>query len=222
MESVGYCVRVQAVEGYALKMHTLEYDHMIAVKHLGAKGDNPHYHLVIRTDVKAQAFRKRMKRCFPDGTGNAHMSIKPWDGDDKALSYLFHEEHGDEKATVIVCKGLTQERIDTLRAQNQTVQTLIVENKKKSSHLLWEGAYEHFKNVPEKDRKFTNSTTIASYMILDALRNDKYVPQAWLLKSMTFKVEYLLCNGNVDYEEKVAHGILEQLWPAPWSPNNRN
>jgi hypothetical protein len=215
MESVGYCVRVQAVEGYGLMIHALDYEHIIAVKHLGAKGDNPHYHLVIRTDVKPQAFRKRMKKLFPDGQGNAHMSIKPWDGDDKALSYLFHEEQGDEKATIIVCKGLTQDRIDTLRQQNKTVQQAVEVSKKKSSHLLWEGAYEHFKKQPGP--KY-DERQIAHYMVLDALRQDKYVPQAWLLKAMTFKVMFLLQSGNVKDEETTAYTILEQLWPPPWKP----
>lgn len=214
MESVGYCVRVQATEGYGLVIQALDYEHIVAVKHLGAKGNNPHYHLVIRTDVKPQAFRKRMKKAFPDGTGNAHMSIKPWDGDDKALSYLFHEEQGDEKATIIVAKGLTQDRIDTLRAQNRTVQTLVVENKKKSSHLLWEGAYQHFSRLKSQHVKQFGPHEIAQFMILDAMRNDKYVPQAWLLKSMTFKVMFLLQEGNVKDEEMIASQVLAQLWPV--------
>lgn len=212
MESVGYCVRVQALEGYRLAILRLDYEHIISVRHLGAKGDNPHYHMVIRTDVKQQAFRKRMNKSFPDGKGNSHMSIKPWDGDDKALSYLFHEEQGDETAEIVVCKGLTQERIDTLRAQNKTVQTLIEVAKKKSAHLLWEGAYEHFKQQKSIYVKQFSHREIAQYMILDAMRHDKYVPQAWLLKSMTYKVMFLLQDGDVKDEEKLAVQILDQLW----------
>lgn len=207
MESVGYCVRVQAQEGYREKIVILPYTTIIVVKHLGAKGDNPHYHMVIRTDVKPQAFRVRMKNVFPDGKGNAHMSIKPWDGDDKAISYLFHEETNDDKAEILRWDGLPRGRIDDFRSLNQQVQVGVAESKKKSAHLLWENALNHFKRHPPRSHK-----EIAHWMILDALRNDKYVPQAWLLKAMTFKVMFLLDEGKVKNEEQTASLILNELW----------
>jgi len=208
MESVGYCVRVQAIEGYKSKVLGLAYDHIIAVKHLGGKGDNPHYHLVIKTPTKAQAFRVRMKNAFPDGKGNSHMSIKPWDGDDKAISYLFHEEQGDDLAEILRWDGIPRERIDYFRTLNVKVKASVEENKKKSSHLLWETAYEHFRKNPPNHYK-----DIAKFMVLDALRNDKYVPQAWLLKAMTFKVMFLLRDGDVIQEEYTARHILDEIWP---------
>lgn len=217
MESVGYCVRVQALDGYREKLAELRYDNIVAVKHLGAKGDNPHYHIVIRTEVKSQAFRVRMRNAFPQGKGNSHMSIKSWDGDDKAISYLFHEEVGDEEAEILRWDGIPRERIDYFRQMNIREKVKVTEAKKKSAHLLWETAYNHFKhelpNVP-KDR-YVNDRDIAEFMVLDALRNDKYVPQAWLLKAMTFKVLFLLCEGHVDNEVRQAKSIVSMLWPEP-------
>jgi len=208
MESVGYCVRVQALEGYREKICILPYVNIVAVKHVGKKGDNPHYHMVIRTDTKPQTFRVRMKTAFPDGKGNSHMSISPWDGDDKALSYLFHEEQGDDTAEILRWDGLPRERIDFFRTMNQHVQVQVQEAKKKSAHLLWEGALTHFTRNPPSHYK-----EIAHYMILDALRNDKYVPQGWLLKAMTFKVMFLLHKGQVKQEEYTATHILNEIWP---------
>jgi len=208
MESVGYVVRVQALEGYRQKISIMPYDNIIAVKHMGSKGDNPHYHLVIRTDVKAQAFRVRMKNLFPDGKGNSHMAISSWDGDDKAISYLFHEEQGDEQAEILRWNGLSQDRIEFFRNLNQKIQVSVKEAKKKSAHLLWENAYNHFTSNP-----YSHYKDIAKYMVLDALRNDKYTPQGWLLKAMTFKVMFLLCKGNVKQEEQQAISIVNELWP---------
>jgi len=208
MESVGYCVRVQALESYREKICILPYVNIVAVKHVGKKGDNPHYHMVIRTDTKPQTFRVRMKTAFPDGKGNSHMSISPWDGDDKALSYLFHEEQGDDTAEILRWDGIPRERIDFFRNMNQDVQVKVAEAKKKSSHLLWENALQHFKRNPPQHYK-----DVAQFMVVDALRNDKYVPQAWLLKAMTFKVMFLLQDGNVKNEERQAHLIVQELWP---------
>lgn len=210
METVGYCVRVQALEGYSQKIQfamSLQYDNIIAVKHRGEKRENPHYHIVVRTDIQQQAFRKRMKTLFPDGKGNEHMSIKSWDGNDKALSYLFHEETTDKEAELILVKGITDERLEHFRNMNLNIQEEVVKAKSKSSHLLWETALKHFKQHPPESHRH-----VAHYMILDALRNDKYVPQLWLLKAMTYKVMFLLQNGDVKHEEEQASHILAEMW----------
>jgi len=194
------------------------YEYMVAVKHQGSKGENPHYHMVIRTDIEQQTFRKRMKKNFPDGKGNAHMSIKGWDGNDKALSYLFHEETTDKDAELIVIKGITSERLEFFRTMNLDVQEKIKEAKTKSAHLLWENAYNYFKSQKSEYVKQFSHDEIAKYMILDALRHDKYVPQAWLLKAMTFKVLFMLQEGHVRNEEATANEIMNHLWPPPWKP----
>lgn len=149
-----------------------------------------------------------MRKVFPDGKGNAHMSIKGWDGNDKALSYLFHEETTDKEAELIVVKGMTHDRIEQFRTMNQEVQVKVKEAKLKSSHRLWENALEHFRTTP-----YTHYKDIAQFMVLDALRNDKYVPQAWLLKAMTWKVVFMLNDGRVRSEEQTAHLIVDEMWP---------
>lgn len=93
----GYFVRIDEHEAYAEIIKNLseihpDFHRIFAMRHVGKFKENPHFHLVITTVIKLQTFRVRMKKLFTKGTGNGHMSIKVWDGDEKALSYLFHEE----------------------------------------------------------------------------------------------------------------------------------
>jgi len=211
METVGYCLRIQALEGYSEKLAgmTISNDYVghVSVRHAGKTGENPHYHAVVRTGVKGQAFRVRMKNLFPDGKGNQHMSIVPWDGNDDALSYLFHE---DPSAILLTRKGLTDERIQELRAKNNAVQELVTKAKLKASWTLENDAYEYFKANPEyhlTDKK------IAAHIYLAALRGDKYPPQAWLIRAMVIKVQFRLKGGDVLQEERYAARLAENLFP---------
>ena len=211
METVGYCMRIQALEGYGGKLAgmTISNDYVghVSVRHAGKTGENPHYHAVIRTGVKPQAFRVRMKNLFPDGKGNQHMSIVPWDGNDDALSYLFHE---DPSAVLLTRKGLTDERIEELRAKNNTVQELVTKAKLKASWTLENDAYEHFKANPPYH---LTEKMVAAYIYLAALRQDKYPPQPWLIRAMVIKVMFRMKAGDVDSEEKFAQQLAENLYP---------
>ena len=220
METVGYCVRVQALEGYADVIRTMtlvnDYTAMLAMRHTGSKKENPHYHLVIRTDVKPQAMRVRMKKLFPDGKGNQHMAMTQWDGDDKALSYLFHELGPDEEATLIARKGITDEHIERLRAINTDIQAKVAEAKSKAAHTLEEDAYQHFsKQVKPRDPEHMRPqrNAIAAFIYLHALRAGKYPPQPWLARAMTARVMFRLYGGEEDLEERFAMLLASQLYP---------
>jgi len=195
MEQVGYCIRVQALEGYGDKIAMLnlvtDYEGILGVKHSGSKKENPHYHLVIRTAVKEQALRVRMKKLFPDGKGNQHMSIKTWDGDDKALSYLFHELEPDESHTLIVSKGLTPERIEQLRAKNDAIKQLVATAKTKASWTLEEDIYQELLPHAENLNDYSE-VDIATKIYEGALSAGKYAPQPWLLRAMVTRIRYRL------------------------------
>jgi len=212
METVGRCVRVQAYDGYAEKIRSLtfceDYTGLLAVRHGGLKGENPHYHIVVRTTIQEQTFRKRMKTMFPDGKGNKHMSIVPWDGNDKALSYLFHE---DPDVAVIVRKGITDDHEARLRAQNLQIKDLVKTAKQKASWTLEEDAYTYFKELKENRPVKITVLHIGEYIILHALRSGKYMPQPWLLKSMAIKVQFRLLEGNVGAEEEFACALANNI-----------
>lgn len=213
METVGYCVRVQAMEGYGDRVSALtvnpDYVAVLATRHEGSTKENPHYHFVVRTAVKPQAFRVRMKATFPDGKGNQHMSIKPWDGNNDALSYLFHELDDDEQAHLIARKGVSDELLQTLRERNTAVQLKVTEAKQKAAHTLEEDAYRHFKANPNK---YLEDWQIGQFMYLFALRNGKYPPQAWLLKAMVTRVRFRLLEGDINLEEKLAEQLSKSIF----------
>jgi len=213
MESVGYCVRVQALEGYGDKIAGMilvsDYTAVLATRHHGSTKENPHYHIVIRTDVKPQAFRVRMKTQFPDGKGNQHMSIKPWDGDNRALSYLFHELEPDEVATLVARKGLTDSQLEELRNQNDLVRVEVNKAKSRASHTLEEDAY-HF--CTKNGLRNPSDVELAQQIILLALRQNKYMPQPWLLRSLVIKVKFRLLDGSVDDEQAFAFRLAANIF----------
>jgi len=213
MESVGFCVRVSAIEGYGSKIIALignaDYTHLIAVKHTGNKDENPHYHIVIRTAVKADAFRKRMKVVFNEGRGNGHMSIVPWDGHDYALSYLFHEE---ADTPLVAIKGLLQEDIDRYKQINKDVQVAVQAAKGRSSHTLADLAYHEFRETQINGQYDIWRTRIGEWIVGYALRSGKYMPQPWLLKAMVTQVMYRLMRGNVSDEENFIGMLVGEIY----------
>lgn len=221
MNYEGYCVRVDARDGYLDKIAALticpDYIAMVAVKHLGKTGENPHYHLVVKTQVKDQAFRVRMKKVFDMGKGNAHMSIKNWDGSIDAISYLFHENDGDD---VIVCrKNITDETIEKARERNRDVKEKVEKAKERAAWRLEETLYQELLKRPERARKLMTEWDIAYELILLALRNDRYVPNDYLLKAMASKIKFKLLDGNLNDEEKFARDYMHKVYkiqPSQW------
>jgi len=211
MENVGFCIRVQALEGYTDRINAFvlvdDYVGVLAVKHRGRNGENPHYHIVVRTRLEPQTFRKRMKKIFPEGKGNEHMSIKPWDGAIDALSYLFHEDPDGPYHTI---KGITNEYLAEIRDKNKSVLTAVNKAKEKSSHKLLDIATEHFRTI--KTHGGFTDVEIATFMFLHALRNDKYPPQPWLVKSMVTLVQFRLLNNVVSKEEEFASAMAQTIF----------
>jgi len=206
MESVGFCVRVDARDGYADKIGalTLQYDSVVAVRHGGKTNENPHYHLVIKTSILPQAFRKRMKLLFPEGKGNQHMSIKPYDGAIEAVSYLFHE---DPDAQLLVQHGVSDDYITKARTVNQKVRVMVQEAKERASWKLEDDVFEHL----DKTQGYSDRH-IAKLLYLTALRSGKYPPQPHHCRVMTQKIQFRLCNGNEHEEERLCASLAENVF----------
>jgi len=215
MNTLGYCVRVDALDGYADKLGALklctDYKSMVAVKHKGKSGENVHYHIVIQTSVASQAFRVRMKKLFDQGKGNGHMSIKPWDGCADAISYLFHE---DENTTLLVQHNVSDETIVKAKERNREVVALVQASKSKASWHLEELIYQQVRNPAPGTRSEVrrDDVSIGKELILASLRNGKYMPQAWHLKAMVNRIQFRLLDNNVDLEEQFASQISESIF----------
>lgn len=206
MESQGYCFRLDAREGYLDRLTALQYqyDSFVVAAHKGNKGENPHYHAVIKTSIKDQAFRKRMKTIFTEGKGNGHMSIKPWDGKIEAVSYLFHEDPTSE----LLCRhGVSDQYIEEARKINQRVRVLVQESKEKASWKLEDEVFDNLdKNIGHND------ISIATQLYLTAFRSGKYPPQPHHCRAMTQKIQFRLCDGDEKLEEKLARSLAENIF----------
>jgi len=209
MDTHGYCVRIDALDGYSDKLPLLsacdDYKSIIAVKHKGNKGENPHFHLVVRTQVANQAFRVRMRKIFDQGKGNGHMSIKPWDGNNDAISYLFHE---DENTTVLVQHNISDETVAQAKERNRAVTAMVQASKTKASWLLEEVVYDQLKG---STRKYDDAY-IGQQLILAACRNGKYVPQPWHIRAMVQRIQFKLLNGHEEAEEEFAMRLSRQIF----------
>jgi len=209
MDTHGYCVRVDAIDGYSDKLpllsHCDDYKSIIAVKHGGNKGENPHYHLVVRTHVAQQAFRVRMRKIFDQGKGNGHMSIKSWDGNNDAISYLFHE---DENTIILVQHNISDETVAQAKERNRQVVAMVQASKAKASWHLEEIVYEQFKGSP----RIPDESIIGQQLILAALRHGKYAPQAWHVRAMTQRIQFKLLNGHEEREEDFAMRLSRQIF----------
>lgn len=219
MDTHGYCVRVDALDGYSDKLPLLsaceDYKSIIAVKHKGNTGENQHFHLVVRTHVANQAFRVRMRKIFDQGKGNGHMSIKPWDGNNDAISYLFHE---DENTTLLVQHNVSDETVSQAKERNRQVVAMVQASKSKASWHLEEIVFEQIKNSAPPKYVAPNTTyvpdesIIGQQLILAALRNGKYAPQAWHVRAMTQRIQFKLLNGSEEGEEDFAMRLSRQIF----------
>lgn len=197
------------MEGYGEKIRMLgvnsDYLSIGAIQHDGAKGENKHYHLVIRTLIKEQAIRVRFRKIFDNGKGNQHMSIKPWDGDIRAISYLFHEKPDQE---LFYRYNLDDDLIEKARAMNIEIQDKVATAKEKAS---WKIEEHLLKIYAEKELK-PDRLTIAGDIMLFALRTDKYVPNDFLLKSMATKIAFKLLDYDQNDEVEFASNYISTLY----------
>lgn len=208
--SAGYFMRLNQLDGYGEKVTMMkmcdDYEKIAVVKHRGDSKENPHYHLVIQTSVKAQAFRVRMKKTFPDGKGNGHMSIKEWDGSMDCLSYLFHEE---PDCDLFMVKGFTDYEVQSARDRNARVQEEISKSKEKASWRLENVVYEHFKKL---GGMYPDDRSVAVEVLLTAWRDGKYAPNDYLLKAIVGKILFRLRDGDVQAEESLAWDVVNKIY----------
>ena len=131
-----YVLRIDDREGYrniitsyanesegAFKMFK-RFSKFIVCIHSGKTGENTHYHFAIVTDYKLQALRAQLKLIFDKGKGNGHMSLKSWDDNPKAISYMFHE--GED--CIVVNKGFTPKEIEDAKTVCKDIKEAVKAN----------------------------------------------------------------------------------------------
>lgn len=154
---------------------------LLATHHLGDTKENPHIHFVVKlgSKIQKQSFDIRFKKVFnPDKKSS--WSTKPWDGQDAACSYLFHESTAD----VIINKGFSDEEIDKFKKLNESVQKVVAINKAKGANRIVDRVLHEI----EKDDKSYNREDIFTRLITLIRDGEMYEPGDYRLKAITEEI----------------------------------
>lgn len=112
----------------------IDFNGALVGLHHGDKAGAPHGHICLKLKVQfqKQTIDVRFKKLF-DVSG-AQYSSKVWDGDQKCMSYLYH----DKGAKVINYMGLSSEELTALETLNNDIQKVVAVNKGRASHKVVE------------------------------------------------------------------------------------
>lgn len=177
---MNYVLRLQALDGYSAKFTDVfndRFSRVLCVHHMGKAGNNPHYHFCLTTDYQKQALRVYLKKQFALATGNKHLSLKDWDNNPKACSYLFHE--GTEP---LITKGFTTEEIQEFTTANDLIQSKMI----KPHHVVdvvvayFKEKYPHKLDVDKREIFFK---IIQTYR-----HNGEWIPTAFQASRLINKV----------------------------------
>lgn len=185
-----YAIRIDDREGYKELLTTffteVDYKDVLIVSHSGRTGENIHYHICVSTTLKSQALRKRLKVVFTLGKGNGHMSLKDWDGNEKALSYMFHED----EATIIYNKTYSTDDISRFKEINATVQADIKNN---SPNTIVSKVVTDLLENPKRYRDHKSIFFAISTIIYE---NGDFFPNKFQMDRWITKVQMLLCQDD--------------------------
>ena len=206
----GFLVRIDALETYREKILMLtaveDYLSILGVQHQGVTKENPHFHLVVESTIDLQAFRKRMKKIFNLSKGNGNMSIKPWDGNEDAYSYLFHE---DPNSSVLVSKNIADTTIAKAKDRNLAVQREIEQYKGKAT---WRAEDIVRKQLdPKRDRKYYHRE-VCAMLYRACLTHGKYPPNEYKAKQMVAKLRWELYEGDEVMEEEMIDSYVNSVY----------
>lgn len=195
-----YVLRLQALDGYKSKFSNVFTDNdrftrVLCIHHTGKRGDNPHYHFAFTCDYKKDALRKYFKKYFDLATGNRHLSLKDWDGDRKACSYMFHE--GTEP---VINKGFSEREIEDFKIINETIKNEI---KKNAPAKIVEEATIYFKG------KDPGHKDIFKYILCRLRSNGDWLPNKYQMDRWIFRIQ---ANLKSDHEWYDYISRVYELW----------
>lgn len=185
-----YFIRINEYPGYAdlimIESNLKRFPLFLALKHEGSTKENPHFHLLVSTTQVLATLRTYLKERFTLGKGNGHMSITTWDGEERAIQYLFHEE----EAAVLCRKGFTEE---FLSEQKEKARLFSSEKKKYTDNLhdkvMWE-IFQNDTNLGDLVHEHKWDHRRLAMLIWDVCREQKKsYPNKFLLENMIRKVQ---------------------------------
>jgi len=202
-----YAIRLQALSGYDEKIHQIftsdRFSRFVRVHHTGRKGNNPHYHFVLTCDYKIPALRMELNKHFTLAKGNTHLSIKNWDGNLKAVAYLFHEG-----TDVDMVREFSDEEISQAKLINDATQERI---KKNAPAKIVEDATLHFIQA----RNFSPRRKEIFDYIYDRLRqNGDWLPNKFQFERWELRIQ---ANVRPDQEWRTMKENLFECWYGSFS-----
>jgi len=111
IDPITLAIRIDEKEGYETLIRDTftpgdegVFESSFCIKHVGKTERNPHFHLAVKSRLRKETLRARLNLIFNKGSGNGHMSIKEWDGQDKYIQYCLKESSSDEymNKTIVV------------------------------------------------------------------------------------------------------------------------
>lgn len=178
----------------------IDYDGAMLGLHHGDKGGAPHAHIVLRLkgELQKQSVDARFKKLY-DVSG-ARYSSKQWDGNLKAISYLYHDKEG----SVFNYMGFTEEALQEVKDLNTEIQKVVAVNKGKASNKVVEYAMAHCTSGWTRRE-------IAHYILTAVANGEFYDPGDFALEKYLNEIELKLASGNKVDLERVIDARLSRL-----------
>lgn len=203
--STRWCVRVTAPwEHIELKykdvLGWIDYSESAIGFHIGGKTKKTHAHIVLqlKSELQKQSLDTRFKNLF--GVKGADYSSKLWDGDKKALSYLYHDKAGKVIINMEMSEELKKEISNLVEVYDEIVTTA----KGKASYKCVDTILEEIKSSGNrwKAREIVRR-------ILMGVRAGKWHPPGPMLER--YVDEILIKQGNDDDAEAVYDHMIDKF-----------
>jgi len=119
----------------------IDLEQILCLAHVGNNTEKEHIHfcLKMKSLLQKQSLDVRIKKLF--GVQGHLYSSKVWDEDDKALSYMFHQDD----APIFLNIGYTAADIKLFYDKNAAIQKVMKVNKARASVKMLDAMVEHFK-----------------------------------------------------------------------------
>jgi len=165
---------------------------LLCLTHVGEKNERQHIHLAMTLEnaKSKQVLDKKLKDIFP--VKGADYSSKLWDGNEKALSYMYH----DNQHTVLSNKGYTEEDLSRYKQLNADCQAVIEVNKQRAPGRNVDTIFDLFK----EDTVIPTKYQIGKEFLKLIKEGTMYEPGDFKLKAMIEEVYMRLHKSDEEFE----------------------
>lgn len=200
--STRWAIRVTAPwEHIELKYKTvqgwIDYSSSCIGYHIGSKTKKPHAHIVLelKSELQKQTIDTRFKKLF-DVKGSDYSS-KIWDGNKKAISYLYHDKAGK----VVINMDMSEEEKKEVENLVEVYSDIVTTAKQKASYKCVDVILEEIK---ESGRLWKTREIVRR--ILFGVRECKWHPPGPMLER--YVDEILIKQGNEEDADLVIDHMI--------------